>query len=1557
MNYQKVNNTWKSILSYYRKNNDVWEQINAATFENLVSSNMVTFGGEIKNNHTLSIGGISTISGASCSFTAIYDNVTNVTSAATWSIVSGSSYAIISAHTGEVEILSTANDSDVIIQASYLNVTTTKNVTLTYKAGTTSETETEIITDASGNTTTTTTTTTTNEDGSSSVITTTVVTDESGNTIGSSESNKDINSDGSFNATTTNYDSEGNATDGINQSGDTSGNVSSQEVEYDESGNTTVTGYQIDTSGNPDGTKEFNGDGVNTEYYAFDVTQGFITDIHFVINSNNSPTGQNENHHNILTAKRSSPSPWYGFQLRQTLTTKTITLGTQFSTGSNINTTIQPMSTTGANLEYNLRIIYNPTVSTNSFICRNMATGQNVYTSNGKFPDIDDLKYIKVTIGYAMDENGDPFRYSDIDVKNFSIRRLEQLYPPVISCSHNVVTISCETTGADIYYKLNQIGSFIQYTSAFTISADTIVDAYAVYCDVNSDTVTEVCRYEEEGVKAPVITCDGTGVTITCETEGATIYYKCNHVGGYSAYTQTFPITADTFVESYSMLDEETSEVVSEMCIYSETHDYSLDYLTFRIKSGGTISWNSVGTQQVKAIQYSLNNGSWTYLVPSSVGSSVSITVSEDDVVRIKGSNASYGTTNADYMGFSGGTAVFDVEGNIMSLVYGDNFVGNTALTGTYNFCSLFKQANVISAENLVLPATTLNEYCYRAMFSRCYELVKVVELPATTLAKGCYWYMFDKSASFEVAPELPATTLVEECYGHMFEECTSLNYIKCMATTGFKEKNCKASWTSGVSATGTFVKDSSVPVSTWSKGASGIPTGWLVYDDVAIDAPVISCDGYNNVTITCDTTGATIYYKLNGEGNYATYNTPIVISTTTVVEAYSEKDGQESRVVSQTCEYISNIPLEACNRDLTKWTYSNQEITTPYSVNRIDGHSASYTKGTFNFETSFALREVQPTYLWFQHADQSATIYVDDVLVEKHWGGYAAFSVDISEFVHSGTNRVKVALKNNEGNNLAPASADFNFNATLGNVKLYTSPVVPDMIYGYDGFHVTSDVALSSATIEVKTSVPTGATVTCEISDGTYHYGASGSSTGEEMIFSATVTNPHLWNGTTDPHLYNITLNVYHNGDLYHTYQRPYGLRFYSYVINETVNGDTYTGFLLNGQPYLLRGCCMHDDIDGKANALDDDDYTQTFSIIQELGVNFLRLAHYPHPKETYDWCDRLGIIVQTEGPCVNKMQSTMPADYYTHLIGQYNDMVNQHYNHPCICFWGLSNETTTDDKAFAKEKINGYIAQIKALDSERMVGYVMAQGPGSDPSAYYNNPDADWFGCNIYEGWYSNTNSNNPSTQINTRVKNVITNKNKALAYSEYGCGGTQHCHSDDYMTTTTRGNHERHDIEYMMWLHEGHIAAIKNYPQLLFTSQWQLFDIAVSNRNEGYTVCLDGVTTSTDDNLRRLNDKGLVERDHRTKKDVFYLYKAWWNTTDIFVHICGKDYTKMTDRVIKCYTNYNNSLSLYVNDTFVETVSVTDNIATFTARTFSAGDVVRVEGGSTNDTFTFK
>ena len=1009
-------------------------------------------------------------------------------------------------------------------------------------------------------------------------------------------------------------------------------------------------------------------------------------------------------------------------------------------------------------------------------------------------------------------------------------------------------------------------------------------------------------------------------------------------------------------------------------------HDYSADYLTFRVRTPGTICWKAFG-DLTKTSEYKINDGEWTSIASTSDGATIS--VAKGDLVRFRQNNIEVYATKRDvYSGFEGGTATYDIEGNIMSLLYGDDFAESTTLPDReYVFCSLFKNAPVVSAENLVLPATTLKPYCYRAMFSGCTTLTKAPELPATTLATGCYWYMFDKCAITE-APELPATTLatgcygymflqcpitkapvlkaatlVKECYGHMFEGCGLLNRITCLATSGFDASNCLTDWVKNVAGDGAFAK--AAGVTSWKTGANGIPTGWIVCEDVLLLPPEVSFYG-DEIELECETEGAEIHYRLGQTGEFSLYTQTISIVGDAVVEAYSTYQGHTSPTGTQTCVYVSETPFERSNKDLPTWRYGGGTVTTPYSVNREDGHSNSYAKGIFAFDTSVTLKAAQPTYLWFQHADQSADIYVDGEKVGTHWGGYNAFFFDISEYVHRGRNDIRVALCNTTRNTLAPAAGDFNFNATLGNVKLFTSPVLPAMEYGYDGFHITSTVSVSSATtnatIYVETKVPAGADLKCIVSDASYAWTNTVESTGSKQTFSTTISNAHLWNGTLDPHLYTVTLEIYKDGDLYHRYERPYGFRYYSYVINETVNGQTYTGFLLNGQPYQLRGVCMHDDVEGKANALTDADYDQEFDIIDELGCNFIRLAHYPHPKEVYDRCDQRGIIVQTEVPCVNKLQTSMPDDYYTHLTTQYTEMVQQHYNHPCIVFWGLSNETQTDDKNFGKEKINGYYDLIKDLDSERLVGYVMSHGT-DNPSGYYNDPKVDWFGCNIYVGWYIDQNSNDPSSRLNTRLTKTLTRLGKPIAFSEYGCGGTQHCHSTNCMATTTRGNNPRHDIEYQMWLHEGHIAAIRNYPQLLFTSQWQLFDIAVANRNEGFTECLDGVNVTTNDVLRRLNNKGLVERDHRTKKDTFYLYKAEWNSKDKFVHICGKDYTKTTGRALKCYTNDGDTLSLYIGDNWIEDVGVVDHIATFTATNFPAGVEIRVEGTDASDTVTFQ
>jgi len=1261
-------------------------------------------------------------------------------------------------------------------------------------------------------------------------------------------------------------------------------------------------------------------------------------------------------------------------------------------------------------------------------------------------------------------------------------------------------------------------------------------------------------------------------------------------------------------------------------------HDYSLDYLTFEILGNGTIGWKNNGTGSAKTIQYSINDGTWT----SITAGSDTINVSQGDIIRFKGTNNAYAIDNSNFSGFGNiGTATFNVSGNIMSLIYGDNFANQTTLPTSHTFQSLFDHSNIVNAENLILPATTLTGHCYRAMFANCSLLRTAPQLPATTMADSCYRFMFQGCVLMTTAPNLPATTLITNCYYGMFSGTSSLNYIRCLATN--PSSTYTSSWTSGVATSGTFVKDINAQWDT--NTADGIPRGWTTIDEGTqiVAAPTIHCVN-NIITFGCDTPNATIYYRLGGSGQYLIYDNPIEILEDTLVEVYASKNGSDSTVTSQTCIYVEpeipgdsdseseegehnytydyltldiitggnllwkangtnatktiqysindgewtsitsttsgvTIPVSAgdsvrfkgtntryceqnkanysgfeagsatfnisgnilsliygdnfigqdivntwaftqffknskpvsaenmillapsvpnsgyramfskcstllvapkelpattlgqnayyymfedcaftnapvlpaasrssacyqymftnCNNlnyikcldtnpqsgyytgwttnvaavgtfvkaDNVSWTtgvngipttwvqvnqsdegsgqggqdepeeydgsdapvllgwkYAGNDITLPYSVNAINGHTNSYSKGTYVFTSKIALDELNPTYLWFNQASQSAEIYIDNSKVTTHWGGYNSFCVDITNYVHTGINNLMVALNNTTRNTLAPCSGDFNFNATLGEVRLLSSPVVPDPSFGYDGFHISANVTDASAALTISTSVPNTATVVLTIDDGTYHYTDTATGTGA-ITFTHTITNPHLWHGRTDPHLYNITLEFYHDNTLYHTFTRPYGLRYFSYVYNDAnvIPNQTYTGFLLNGQPYYLRGVCMHQDIEGKANALSYQDIQNDFNIINELNCNFIRTAHYPHPKEFYDLCDQYGVIVQTEVPWVNKAQSSMPADYYTHLEGQFRDMVNEHYNHPSILFWGLANEISTDDASFAQTKINGFVTIIKNIDPSRWVGYVVSH---SYPNGLgtFNYPNVDWIGQNLYVGWYLDKTSNNPSSRLNTCLNNA-NNRSTPMAYSEYGCGGNILCHSDDPLTTTTTGNNPRHDIEFQMWLHEGHIQCIKNYPQLLFSAQWVLFDFAVSTRNEGYITCLDGVNEGpNDDTNRYLNDKGLVKRDHITKKDTFYLYKAWWNQTDIFIHICQKNYQKLSDRVFKCYTNDVGPYKIYVNGTLMETIQTdtTNYIVEFTQDTYQTGDVIRVESANAYDTF---
>lgn len=275
------------------------------------------------------------------------------------------------------------------------------------------------------------------------------------------------------------------------------------------------------------------------------------------------------------------------------------------------------------------------------------------------------------------------------------------------------------------------------------------------------------------------------------------------------------------YIEDADRIDWNSKEIV----------DYTTEYLTFNIVSAGTINWTASSTSIKRTIEYKVNDGGWTSITSNTSSSAPTITVSSGDKVQFRGNNAQYAYDNySSYNSFKGSTALFEVEGNIMSLIYGDDFKNNSTISSTYAFTRLFGECTkLISAENLILPSTTLANYCYNSMFYNCASLTTAPkELPATTLANSCYAYMFDSCKSLTTAPVLPATTLASSCYMGMFGGCSKLNYIKCLATD-ISASYCTNGWVSNVAATGTFVKNPNME--SWPTGNSGIPNGWTVID------------------------------------------------------------------------------------------------------------------------------------------------------------------------------------------------------------------------------------------------------------------------------------------------------------------------------------------------------------------------------------------------------------------------------------------------------------------------------------------------------------------------------------------------------------------------------------------------------------------------------------------------------------------------------------------------------------------------------------------------------
>ena len=226
--------------------------------------------------------------------------------------------------------------------------------------------------------------------------------------------------------------------------------------------------------------------------------------------------------------------------------------------------------------------------------------------------------------------------------------------------------------------------------------------------------------------------------------------------------------------ELISQYEEYINSVMAILPNVSLTNDNNIvhynpipNYLKFTAEEdNSTISLNSKTSPDIK---YSLNGGDWTQWDYSA------ITLNTGDTLRMKGNNSNgFSTMFSSYNQFKM-TGKIGASGNIMSLLYDNDFEGKLTIPCDCCFYEMFYGCTSLTTAP-ELPATTLTESCYYEMFKNCSALTSApTTLPATTLANNCYSSMFYGCTSLTTAPELPATTLTNGCYSQMFSGCSSL--------------------------------------------------------------------------------------------------------------------------------------------------------------------------------------------------------------------------------------------------------------------------------------------------------------------------------------------------------------------------------------------------------------------------------------------------------------------------------------------------------------------------------------------------------------------------------------------------------------------------------------------------------------------------------------------------------------------------------------------------------------------------------------------------------------
>ena len=628
----------------------------------------------------------------------------------------------------------------------------------------------------------------------------------------------------------------------------------------------------------------------------------------------------------------------------------------------------------------------------------------------------------------------------------------------------------------------------------------------------------------------------------------------------------------------------------------------------------------------------------------------------------------------------------------------------------------------------------------------------------------------------------------------------------------------------------------------------------------------------------------------------------------------------QSSRLVSVVLLMLYGMSMFAQRQDIllnNDWNFrfSHQvqkgtevRVDLPHTWNAQDALSGKidYKRGIGNYEKNLFIRpewKGKRLFIRFEGVNNIADVFINRRHIGEHRGGYGAFIFEITGKVEYGKeNSILVRVNNGEQLDIMPLVGDFNFYGGIYrdvHLLITDETCISPLDYASPGVRLIQDsVSHRYAKVRAIVDLSNGSSGNQEVGlnvrlldgqrvvkEGTKNVNLSGNEVmQQELTFE--IDQPHLWNGRQDPFLYQAEVTLFRNGQMVDRVTQPLGLRFYRI--------DPDKGFFLNGKHLPLQGVCRHQDRSEVGNALRPQHHEEDVALMLEMGVNAVRLAHYPQATYFYDLMDKNGIIVWAEIPFVgpggynDKGFVDLPA-FRANGKEQLKELIRQHYNHPSICVWGLFNELTE-----LGDNPVEYIKELNVLAHQEDTTRPTTSASNQMGDLNFITDAIAW---NRYDGWYGGT----PADLGKWLDRMHKDHPEICIAISEYGAGASIYHQQDSLVKTVPTS--WWHPENWQTYYHIENWKTISSRPYVWGSFVWNMFDFGAAHRTEG--------------DRPGINDKGLVTFDRKVRKDAFYFYKANWNREEPMLYLTGKRNTVRTQRLqtITAFTNLSGA-ELFVN-----------------------------------------